>query len=465
MGNDPGTKTVTAASAPVRGAAREGLALVWVFPLPDKAGISLDCAEGRAELVLGRDSACDVVLDGNEVSRRHAALRWTESGVALHDLDSRNGIRLDGRGVAQGLLAAGGVVRVGGWIGVVTAKPGAVAEIAPGLYGGATLAQAVAPLRQAAPSDLPIVLEGETGTGKEVVARAIHAWSGRRGPFLAVNCAALPEALAEGELFGYRKGAFTGADKASPGVFRGAEAGTLLLDEVSDLPLALQAKLLRVLEQREVQPLGETRPVPIDVRIIVAGQQSLLDASRAGRFRPDLLARLEGMTVRLPPLRRRREDVVALFSQLLRSLGGAAPVPAVEGDLVERLCLYDWPFNVRELVQLVRRLLVLRAGEKTLRAEHLPDRIGEQAAARGAKPGGEPGGDPARPPAASPRRTGRRPAELPDVPALVAALRAADGNVTRAATMLGITRQRAYRLMDSNAVDSDALRNPDDEAG
>jgi DNA-binding NtrC family response regulator len=460
MGNDPGTKTVTAARAPARGAAREGLALVWVFPLPDSPAIPLDRApEGAAELVLGRDSACDVVLEGNDISRRHAALRWTEAGAALHDLGSRNGIRLNGRGVAQGLLADGTVVRVGGWIGVVTAKPGAVAEIAPGLYGGAALAQAVAPLRQAAPSDLPIVLEGETGTGKEVVARAIHAWSGRRGPFLAVNCAALPEALAEGELFGYRKGAFTGADKASPGVFRGAEAGTLLLDEVSDLPLALQAKLLRVLEQREVQPLGETRPVPIDVRIIVAGQQSLLDASRTGRFRPDLLARLEGMTVRLPPLRRRREDVVPLFSQLLRTVGGAAPVPAVEGDLVERLCLYDWPFNVRELVQLVRRLLVLRAGEKTLRAEHLPDRIGEQTAA----PAPAPVGEPARRAAAPPRRTGRRPTELPDVPALVAALRAAEGNVTRAATMLGITRQRAYRLMDSNAVDLDALRNPDDD--
>jgi DNA-binding NtrC family response regulator len=461
MANDPGTKTVTAAPEPVRGAARDGLALVWMFPLPDQAFVSLhrSGAEG-SELVIGRDRACDVVLEGNDVSRRHAALRWTEPGATLHDLGSRNGIRINGRAVAQGLLAAGAVVRVGGWIGVVTASPGAVAEIAPGLYGGATLAEAVAPLRQAAPSDLPIVLEGETGTGKEVVARALHAWSGRRGPFLAVNCAALPEALAEGELFGYRKGAFTGADKASPGVFRGAEAGTLLLDEVSDLPLALQAKLLRVLEQREVLPLGETRPVAIDVRIVVAGQQSLLDATRTGRFRPDLLARLEGMTVKLPPLRHRREDVVPLFSQLLRSLGGAAPVPAVDGDLIERLCLYDWPFNVRELVQLVRRLLVLHAGETTLRAEHLPDRIGQQSAAPRAAQDGEP----ARPAPAPPRRTGRRvpPAELPDVPALVSALRAAEGNVTRAAAMLGITRQRAYRLMDSNAVDLESLRYPDD---
>jgi DNA-binding NtrC family response regulator len=473
MATDPGTKTVTTAGAPVRGAGRAGLMLMWVFPLPGEPALPLDRSPDAAtELIIGRDDTCDVRIEGGDISRRHAALRWTgpDAGAVLHDLGSRNGIRIDGRAVAHGVLTAGAVVRLGGWIGVVTAQPGTLAEIAPGLYGGAALAKAVAPLRQAAPSDLPIVLEGETGTGKEVVARAIHTWSGRGGPFVAVNCAALPEALAEGELFGYRKGAFTGADKASPGVFRSAEAGTLLLDEVSDLPLALQAKLLRVLEQREVQPLGETRPVPIDVHIVVAGQVSLLEASRTGRFRPDLLARLEGMTVRLPPLRDRREDVAPLFSQLLRSIGGAGPVPAVDGDFVERLCLYDWPFNVRELVQLVRRLLVLRASETTLRAEHLPDRIGQQAAATHAEAVAARGSDTApragapAPAAARPRRTGRvAPAELPDVPALVAALRAAGGNVTRAAAMLGITRQRAYRLMDTNAVDLDALRNPDDD--
>jgi len=480
MGTDPGTKTVTAAGAPVRGADRDGLALAWVFPLPDQPSISLDRpldrgAGAASELVIGRDAGCDVRLEGGDISRRHAALRWTEpgAGAVLQDLGSRNGVRINGRAVPQGALAAGDVVRVGGWIGVVTAHAhaGPLAEIAPGLHGGAALARAVEPLRLAAPSDLPIVLEGETGTGKEVVSRAIHAWSGRGGPFVAVNCAALPEALAEGELFGYRKGAFTGADRASPGVFRSAEGGTLLLDEVSDLSLALQAKLLRVLEQREVQPLGETRPVPIDVRIIVAGQLSLLDASRAGRFRPDLLARLEGMTVRLPPLRDRREDVAPLFSLLLRNIAGAGLVPAVNGELVERLCLYDWPFNVRELVQLVRRLLVLRAKETTLRAEHLPERIGQQVAAAQAEAVAGPGGEPAAPAAASrpaparSSRTRRRvpAAELPDVPALVAALRVAGGNVTRAAALLGITRQRAYRLMDSNAVDLDALRSSDDD--
>jgi len=376
-------------------------------------------------------------------------------GVTIADLGSHNGVRVNGSAVSSAGLALGDVVRLGGWIGVVTAMPGAFKEIAPGLWGGPRLEAALASLRQAAASDLPIVLEGETGTGKEVVARSLHHWSGRTGPFVAVNCAALPEALAEGELFGYRRGAFTGADRASPGFFRSAEGGMLLLDEIADLPLALQAKLLRVLEQREVQPLGETTPVPIDVRIVVAGQMPLMDVVRAGKFRADLLARLDGLTVRLPPLRERREDVIPLFSRLLQENGSGRAL-AIESDFAERLCLYDWPFNVRELVQLVRRLLTLHAGETTLHAHHLPERIGGGAAAAGPSelPTRQPvPGSPAAPAAAL------EPVELP---ALVVALRASGGNVARAAALLGISRQRAYRLMEGQAVDLEALRKPPD---
>jgi transcriptional regulator with PAS, ATPase and Fis domain len=286
---------------------------------------------------------------------------------------------VNGRPVSEAQIGVGDVVRLGGWVGVVAASPGAFAEIAPGLWGGATLLGALEPLRTAAASDLPIVLEGETGTGKELATRALHRWSGRSGPLSAVNCAALPEGLAEGELFGYRRGAFTGADRASAGFFRGAEGGTLLLDEVSDLPLALQAKLLRVLEEREVQPLGEIHPVPIDVRVVVAGQQPLIESVRAGRFRADLLARLDGLTVRLPPLRKRREDVLPLFSRLLEELGQGR-VPAMESDFAERLCMHDWPFNVRELVLLAKRLLTLHGSDVTLRAQHLPERIAGMAA-------------------------------------------------------------------------------------
>jgi DNA-binding NtrC family response regulator len=449
MTSGSGTTTITEASShrPATGSAE--LALAWVFPRPGEAPTSL--APRGGEVVIGRDGACAVRLEGSDVSRRHAGLSWDGAGVVtIRDLGSRNGVRVNGRAVGEAPLGLGDVVRLGGWIGVVTTTPGALDEIAPGLYGGAALQAAVGPLERAARSDLPIVLEGETGTGKELAARALHRWSARSGPLVAVNCAALPEGLAEGELFGYRRGAFTGADRASPGFFRSADGGTLFLDEVADLPAALQAKLLRALEQREVQPLGETRPVAVDVRVVVASQQSLADVAREGRFRADLLARLDGLTVKLPPLRRRREDVPPLFSRLLTTLGQGR-APAVEADVVERLCLHDWPFNVRELVLLVRRLLTLHGDEPTLTAAHLPERIG--ATPTSASPTSEgasvaKGAAPATPP----------PSEPLELPALVVALRASGGNVARAAAMLGITRQRAYRLMEGQAVDLEAMR-------
>jgi transcriptional regulator with PAS, ATPase and Fis domain len=428
--------------------------LLWLFPQPTQAPVGLDW-QGDGELLIGRDAACAVSLSGNDVSRRHAALRRSGSAArtVIVDLGSRNGVRVNGRPVASAEFACGDVVRLGGWVGVVSATPGNFGELAPGLFGGAALASTLAPLRQAAPTDLPIVLQGETGTGKEVVARSLHHWSGRSGPLVAVNCAALPEGLAEGEFFGYRRGAFTGADQASPGLIRSAHGGTLLLDEVSDLSLSLQAKLLRVLEEQAVQPLGETRPVPIDVRIVVACQQPLMDGVRAGRFRPDLLARLDGLTVHLPPLRQRRQDVAPLFSHLLKQLSQGR-APAVESGLVERLCLYDWPFNVREVVFLVRRLLALHGSEATLLAQHLPERMGEQALAPG-----EPAGETPAATRPLPAATDAEPVELP---ALVVALRASGGNVARASAMLGITRQRAYRLMEAQSVDLEALRKQED---
>jgi DNA-binding NtrC family response regulator len=437
-----GSTTVTEARSRPSGGDAPDLALSWVFP---RAEGSLQPGMGQ-ELVLGRDEEASVRLIGDGVSRRHAVLR-REPGTAalvLADLESRNGIFVNGHRVTTMSLGAGDVVRLGGWVGVVTASPGPCTELAPGLLGGTRLEEALTPLRRAAGSDLPVVLQGETGTGKEIVTRSLHGWSGRQGPLVAVNCASLPESLAEAELFGYRRGAFTGADRASPGFFRSAEGGTLLLDEVSDLPLGLQAKLLRVLEQREVQPLGEARAVPIDVRVVVGGQRSLREEVREGRFRADLLARLEGVTVLLPPLRDRREDVLPLFSHALDLLA-EGHAPAIAADFAERLCLYDWPFNVRELVLLARRLLVLRSDTSTLRAEHLPEPM---------LPG------PARPlgssPASAPRST--KGTETVELPALLSALRASGGNVAQASAMLGITRQRAYRLMEGGAVDLEALR-------
>jgi transcriptional regulator of acetoin/glycerol metabolism len=435
-----GQTTAPSPSSSFAAAKPERLALAWLFPRTDGPVLELD-ALAFGGTVLGRDEAPGIVLAGEDVSRKHAKVERQGPLAVLTDLGSRNGTYVNGQRVTAAALAAGDVVRIGGWVGVVTTVAGTFGSLAPGLLGGPTLRAALSPLKQAAESDLPIVLEGETGTGKESVARATHGWSRRKGPFVAVNCAALPESLAEAELFGYRRGAFTGADQASPGHFRSADGGTLLLDEIGDLPLSIQAKLLRVLEQREVQPIGETLPVPIDVRVIVASQEPLATAVSSGRFRGDLYARLDGVSVRLPPLRERRAEIAYLFSRMLTERSGGRP-PAVEAKLVERLCLYDWPFNVRELGLLVKKLLVLHGAEPSLKFAHLPARMLAQ-----------------RAPDESDAARSRAPAEEVDLAALLDALRASGGNVSRAAAELGIPRQRAYRMMrGQGGVDLDSMR-------
>jgi len=421
------------------------LSLAWLFPKTDGPTLQLPTARD-SELFIGREDDCGCVLPGQDVSRKHAVLRAEGPHSVLVDLGSRNGTWVNGERIKALVLGEGDVLRVGGWVGVVSKTLGALGALAPGLYGGHALREAVGAAERAAQSDLPIVLEGETGTGKEAVSRAIHEWSGRSGPFVAVNCAALPQALAEGELFGYRRGAFTGAEQASAGYFRAAQHGTLLLDEVCELPLSLQAKLLRVIEQREVQPLGEVKPVKLDVRVLAAAQEPLAQAVAQARFRADLFARLDGLSVRLPPLRERRAEIPYLFTRLLVEGSGARP-PTPEVRLVERLCLYDWPFNVRELGLLVKRLLVLHGAEPKLLLRHLPERFRAEPAEAASPPTAPVAG------------------QLPDLEALLEALRASSGNVARAAQALGISRQRAYRMMQGRAdVDLDALREPGSDA-
>ncbi len=210
--------------------------------------------------------------------------------------------------------------------------------------------------------DIGVVIEGATGTGKEGLARLLHTLSPRRdAPFVAVNCAALPETMLEATLFGHERGAFTGATGAAPGLFRAANGGTLLLDEVSELPLALQAKLLRVLQEREVLPVGAVRPEPVDVRIIAAANRDLAGDVAAGRFRADLFYRLAVFSLRTIPLANRRADIVAIAAHwLLRAGNGgiAWPTPAA----LARLEAHDWPGNVRELGNVLDRAVVLGSG-------------------------------------------------------------------------------------------------------
>jgi transcriptional regulator with AAA-type ATPase domain len=425
------------------------LAVRWVHPVPD--GPETPLTSGR--LVVGRGDRCHLRLDGDGVSRHHAEFLVTGRTLGIRDLDSKNGVHVNGVRCAETELRAGDVVRLGDCVGLVVhhaalADHPAFGEVFPGLLAGPGMRWVLNAAKAAAPTDLPVVIEGETGTGKERVARALHGWSGRPGPFVAINCAAIPEALAEAELFGYRKGAFTGAERASEGQFRAAHRGTLLLDELVDLPLRLQAKVLRAIELREVVPLGESRPVPVDVRIVSAAQAPLQAAVEAGRFRADLLARLDGLTLRLPPLRQRPEEVPFLFRRIAARHG---VLPPLDARLVESLCVYDWPFNVRELELLARRVVALHAAETMLRPEHLPDRM------RAPRAAPRPPGPDDAPAEASARRTPADDAR--DLAALVEALRRQNGNVARAATEVGISRPRAYRLMQgAPELDLDGLR-------
>jgi transcriptional regulator with GAF, ATPase, and Fis domain len=439
---------------------RTRLALRWLAPDPERQSTALGSA-----MLLGRDETCDVVLEGREVSREHARIEGGAQPV-IRDLESMNGIYLNAVQERECPLRQADLLRIGDWLALVVAErldapPDEpwFREIVPGAFGGPELCEALDSARRAADGELTVVLEGETGTGKEVIARALHQLSGRRGSYRAINCATLPESLAEAELFGYRKGAFTNADQASPGHLRAAEGGTLLLDEVSDLPLAVQPKLLRALQEREVVPIGETRAVPIDVRLIAASQQPLHELVAEGRFRADLFARLDGVSVRLPPLRERIGDVPLLFRHVAGARNAARPVDV---RLIERLCLYDWPGNVRELIQLVERLRTLHADAPSWRSEHLPRRF-ERVRWRAGKPvpmPRSPTPEAERPVSKPPRRRRSLTArDERDLAQLLDALRAAAGNITRASQTVGMTRQRAYRLLEAGSdVDIAELR-------
>jgi DNA-binding NtrC family response regulator len=334
------------------------------------------------------------------------------------------------------------VLRLGDAVGVVTRRrddlgPPRVDEPIPGVLFGPALNALLGQIRKLAAGDLPIVIEGPTGAGKEGVARTLHELSERAGGLQAVNCGALPPGLAEAELFGHRKGAFTGAEKDTLGHDRAAHGGTLFLDELYDLAPSVQAKLLRVLQEKQVQPLGETRPVPVDVRVVAASLVPLQELVETGRLREDLAARLAGVSLVVPPLADRREDISPLFLHFLSRHSGGRP-PALDSKLLEHLILRPWRGNVRELELLTRRLLALHGHEPLLRRNMVEDAL----------PSASPG--PSSSPSAR-RRSGDDDAE--DLQKLAAAF-ATHGNLSRAAQEAGISRQRAYRLLDGKSPHS-----------
>lgn len=252
------------------------------------------------------------------------------------------------------------------------------AEGSAKMVGGGKGMQAVFDMiAKVAPTDSTVLILGETGTGKEVLARTLHERSKRANlPFVPVNCGALPEHLVESELFGHRKGAFTGADQNRKGLFEVANGGTLFLDEVGELPKATQAKLLRFLESREIRRVGENEPFTVDVRVLCATNRDLRDMVERDEFREDLFFRVNTFEIRLPALRDRREDVVPLAEHLLKRAARGKPAPALSVGAVETLTGYDWPGNVRELANVMEYALILSGGVK-IEAEHLPSQLSQ----------------------------------------------------------------------------------------
>jgi transcriptional regulator with GAF, ATPase, and Fis domain len=320
------------------------------------------------------------------VSRLHARFSSHNGTWIVADLLSHNGTFVNQRRVERTALAHGDQIRIGDAVfKFVTERADAYLPYRidgvvgpPGrrssqqeLLGGMQMDELLAEVERVAASGLHVLVHGETGTGKELIARAIHRASQRAGRLCAVNCAAIPTALLESELFGFKRGAFTGAVQDKQGLIRAAHRGTLLLDEIGDMPIEAQAKLLRVIETREVVPLGATEGDKVDVRLLAASHRHLPDLVEKGAFRGDLYARLNGYSVHLPPLRDRKED---LF-QLARHFAGGAPLSFA---FMDALLAYDWPYNVRELETAIRRAVVV-AGGADLTVSHLPAAIASAA--------------------------------------------------------------------------------------
>jgi DNA-binding NtrC family response regulator len=398
-------------------------------------------------IVVGADPAADVPLSDAAVSRRHCTIVPTDGGFEVADLGSRNGTFLDGARITSATVPVGAVLRVGTTLiqlmpdEVTVEIPPSQASSFGALYGESTaMRQVFSVLERASVSDASILFIGESGTGKELAARAVHDHSRRSGgPFVVFDCGASTETLIESDLFGHRKGAFTGAVADRPGAFALADGGTLFLDEIGDLPLPLQPKLLRLLEAGEVTPLGAQKSERHQVRVVAATHRNLWDEVGRGAFRGDLYYRLGVVEVHLPPLRQRPSDIPELVRRFLAAHG--ASTDDLAGPNLDRLSAYHWPGNVRELRNVIARAVALSAPGTPLSRMPIMLRAGAQPERRSAeadRPFAE----------AKAEVVGRFEKEyLEDL------LRRSGGNMAEAARRAGLERKYLYRLLERVGID------------
>jgi DNA-binding NtrC family response regulator len=381
-----------------------------------------------------------VRIPDKRMSSEHARLLREGDRFLIEDAGSRNGTRVNGKRVAaRQALLDGDIVEVGHTV-LLFRSAVATPLVAPADFDSgdtapevllatldASLTRSVERLERVARSTVPVLVLGETGTGKELAARAIHRLSQRKGAFVAVNCGALTATLLEAQLFGHVRGAFSGAVGEATGLVRAADGGTLFLDEVGDLPEASQAALLRMLQEGEVVPVGAVRPVRVDLRILAATHRPLGELVAKGEFRSDLYARLAGFSFELPPLRDRREDIGVLLATLIGSRGLEC-TPEVGRALVQ----YDWPLNVRELRHALDAAATLAGGE-VLALSHLPPAIARSASKLPM------GSDPVQ-------------------EKLIESLSRHRGNVSEVARELGTARMQVQRWMRRFGIDANSFR-------
>jgi two-component system response regulator HydG len=446
--------------------------------------------EGRANrddvvvgerVTLGRGDENDVRLFDETASRRHATLSRVAGRVVLDDLGSGNGTRVNGTRVPRAILCDGDVIEIGavrlrflteeasrrptrilppssdvkganpadrgpsasGGTRGTARRTGAPAHEAPEILGASpVMRRLLDAVDRIAPTDAVVLIRGETGTGKELVARRLHAGHPRRaGPFVALNCAALVEGLLESELFGHERGAFTGADARREGRIAAAAGGTLFLDEVGELSPALQAKLLRVLSDRTFTRVGGQETLRMDCRLVAATHRDLPAMVAAGRFREDLWYRIAVVTVDCPPLRERGEDVELLARATLARVAArlGRTVPTLAPDALRRLVAHEWPGNVRELENAIERLLVMLPGG-TIRESDLPAEIGAPSRAR-----------------TPPRSTTTEVVTVREAEkrAVLAALAKTNGRKGEAAALLGISWPTLNRKLREYGIDAE----------
>ncbi|HZO12871.1 MAG TPA: sigma 54-interacting transcriptional regulator [Polyangiaceae bacterium] len=438
MTRDESTKTH------VEGGARHGRPRV--LALWEGGFATADLPE-RGQLVFGRAAECDVCIDDDSVSRRHAVLHLGPD-LAIEDLGSSNGTRVEGVRLAPRVRRVVGMrdrIELGAarlLLEGIDAAP-AAGEAIDTVVRDPKMMQVYRLIEQVAPTDLCVLITGETGVGKELAAEALHRLSSRAaGPFVPINCATLPHALVESELFGHERGAFTGATQAKMGLLQATNGGTVLLDEVGELPLGTQAKLLRVIESHQVMPLGGLRTRPLDVRFVAATNRDLPASVAAGTFRQDLYFRLNAVTIHVPPLRERRSEIAPLaeaFALRMATRLGRSP-PILAGDALAVLEGYGWPGNIRELRNAVERAVAV-CREAHVTREHLPPEI------QGAHPLSRPVEATVPPPPQL-----KRELEAIERQRIVDALERCGGHQGRAAEILGISRRTLISRLDAHGL-------------